>query len=1167
MEGELNFPLADKQRVFRFAMDLNGKLRESVVVEKQLGRRAFEGVVRQEIDPALLEMTVGNNYKARVYPIPAKGRKIILIGYEEELQDSKAPLYQLNLKYGKVTEFDLNVEVINQKEKPTIKQNELSNFSFKEWKNAFIVEAKEKDFKATGIFSFEIPTQINEQIFREKNVEQENNTNTENDYFYINLIPNVIQKEKVIPSSIVVLWDVSASSKERNTEKEIKLLENYLKEISQKQSTTSSQIELLLFNNKIVSQDNFLINQSNFESEIVKITKQLENIIYDGGTDLKAINFPKLQQEEILLFSDGISNLSHSETAFPIKKDNSQTIYTIVSSGTNNAPFLNSLAQKTGGNYINLSYETQKEALEALLSQNYQFLGVKYKNKLMSEVYPSTPQTLQKDKTFSLTGKINSTKKSRDAQIEIQFGIGKQILETRKITIPKTYNSTSIKRLWANKKIDELSLNAKQNKNEIIKVAKEYNMITPYTSLIVLDRIEDYVRYEIVPPTELKEEYDKLLAQKIQKIANTEIEFIKEALTEYEEKIEWWTEDRKDIKVEKKPTNTTETQQETEEQKEQQEVENEIEEETKEETTEQIKEETNGQENNINDKSNNETQQETANSSSQNTSIPIDKSEVEKYERLVTITGTVSSHDGNLPGATVQIKGTTIGTQTDIDGKYSIICSPEDVLVFMFVGYNSKEVRVGNQSVIDQSLYGNSLESVVVTSFAVEKEKASLNYSIAGKVSGVQINSSAGTPGAASQIVIRGNSSINLNQEPLYVIDGVIVTESDYKQINPEQIKSVSVLKNEHATAIYGSRGAGGVVLIVTKEAAQKGYVLPDSTQNQLQIQQEKTTKLIIKEWDSDEPYMDSIKNATKENRFQTYLSLKKSYSSTPSFFLSIGTYFIQNGEQDLGLQILSNVVELELENYELLKMLGYKYSELGKMETAIFLFEKVNEIRPDEPQSKRDLALAYQKNGEYQKALDLFYEVLIMDFDDETAGNWGTLDDLFPYFKSIVLSEFNNLISQHKNKLDLSEIYRKTNLLDKEDKKRFFKAMPVDIRIVLDWNTMETDIDLWVTEPTGETCDYGNSRTEIGGFMVEDMIDGYGSEEYILKDAMKGEYIIQVDFYDDRVQKIVGASTLKATIYFNYGSKNQTQKEIVFQLAADSEGEEIEIGRFEWKK
>lgn len=1183
LEGELNFPLADKQRVFRFAMDLNGKLREGVVVEKELGRRAFEGVIRQEIDPALLEMTVGNNYKTRVYPIPAKGRKIILIGYEELLQDSKAPLYQLNLKYGKVKEFDLKVEVINHTEKPTIKQNELSNFSFKKWQTSYIADSKKKNFDATGIFSFEIPTLINEQVFREKNTDK----NTENDYFCINLIPTVIQKEKEIPSSVAVLWDISTSSKERNTEKEITLLKNYLEKISQKQSTPSLQLRLILFNNRIVSQNDFLINEANFEKEITQITNQLKNLVYDGGTDLKAVDFPSLNQEEILLFSDGISNLSYSTDAFPIKKDNLQTIYTIVSSGTNDAPFLNSLAQKTGGNYINLSYETQKEALEALLSQNYQFLGATYKNRILSEVYPQTPQTLQKDKTFSLAGQIKSTK---EAEIEIQFGIGKRILETRKITIPKNYNSESIQRIWANKKVDELSLNSIQNKNKIIEVAKNYSLITPYTSLIVLDRVEDYVRYEISPPAELKEEYEKLLAQKKQKIASTETEIIKLALSEYEEKIEWWTQNKKDLLPEqpKKTTqnnittsqantetntnSTTETTSENVEEVQQEEETEKIEE-------EEVNDEEVEENENLEEQETQEIENTNSNQTTGNTSIPIDENEVAGYERLMTVTGTVTDDTGEtLPSASIVIKGITKGTTTDFDGKYSIVCSSEDVLVFGFVGFEYNEERVGNRTVINVTLSSESLQEVVVTGMAVEQEVKSLGYSIqtidseeitqslAGKVSGVQIT---GNAGASSNVVIRGNSSVTMNGEPLYVIDGVVVEKSDYSQINPNQIKSVSMLKNESATAIYGSRGANGVILIITQEAAQKGYVLPDSTQKQLEIQQSQSTKLVIKEWSADEPYMDSIQNATKENRLETYLLLKENYSSTPSFFLSVGSYFIQNGEQEVGLQILSNIVELELENHELLKMLGYKYSELGKMETAIFLFEKVKELRPDEPHSFRDLALAHQKNGDYQKALDLFYEVLIMDFDKEDE-NWDTNEDLFPYFKSTVLTEFNSLIALHKDELDLSEISSKIDEeLSQEQKNKLFKNTPVDIRVVLDWNTLETDIDLWVIEPTGEKTYYSNDLSQNGGRLTEDMTDGYGAEEYILKEAIKGEYILKVDFYDDRTQKIAGASTLRAIVYFNYGSKNQTQKEIVFQLESGMEEneEEIEIGRFEWKK
>ena len=122
LEGELSFPLGQNQSVSRFALDLNGELRESVVVEKEIGRVAFETTIRQNIDPALLEQTKGNNYKARIYPIPAKGTKRVILSYEQELiLNNDSHYFQLPLDFKeKLDNFKLEMVVYEQTIKPFI---------------------------------------------------------------------------------------------------------------------------------------------------------------------------------------------------------------------------------------------------------------------------------------------------------------------------------------------------------------------------------------------------------------------------------------------------------------------------------------------------------------------------------------------------------------------------------------------------------------------------------------------------------------------------------------------------------------------------------------------------------------------------------------------------------------------------------------------------------------------------------------------------------------------------------------------------------------------------------------------------------------------------------------------------------------------------------------
>ena len=204
----------------------------------------------------------------------------------------------------------------------------------------------------------------------------------------------------------------------------------------------------------------------------------------------------------------------------------------------------------------------------------------------------------------------------------------------------------------------------------------------------------------------------------------------------------------------------------------------------------------------------------------------------------IKVTGTVTDANGEpLPGVTVSLPGTTIGTATDFDGKYTLSVPEGSTLAFSFIGFESQQVVVGNQTVIDVVLVEDlaSLDEVVVVGYGTQR-KSDLTGSISsissqdlqetpagnfleqsqGRLAGVDIVRANGSPGAPVQIRIRGNRSINASNEPLYVIDG-IPTTANINDFNPNDIESMEVLKDASAVAIYGSRGANGVVLITTK--------------------------------------------------------------------------------------------------------------------------------------------------------------------------------------------------------------------------------------------------------------------------------------------------------------------------------------------------------------
>jgi TonB-linked SusC/RagA family outer membrane protein len=222
-----------------------------------------------------------------------------------------------------------------------------------------------------------------------------------------------------------------------------------------------------------------------------------------------------------------------------------------------------------------------------------------------------------------------------------------------------------------------------------------------------------------------------------------------------------------------------------------------------------------------------------------------------------SISGTVNDENGvPLPGATVVVEGTSNGVSTDFDGNYSINASMGETLVFSFVGYSSQSVIVGSSATINIMLDSdNSLSEVVVTALGVKRNVKALSYSITqvdgkelsdnkttnainalqGKVAGVVVSGSAMGAKGSSRVIIRGASSLNGNNQPLYVVDGITINNdnlgaagmwggTDYgdgiSSINPDDIESVSVLKGGAAAALYGSRASNGVILIDTKNGA-----------------------------------------------------------------------------------------------------------------------------------------------------------------------------------------------------------------------------------------------------------------------------------------------------------------------------------------------------------
>ncbi|MEP7267140.1 MAG: TonB-dependent receptor [Saprospiraceae bacterium] len=209
-----------------------------------------------------------------------------------------------------------------------------------------------------------------------------------------------------------------------------------------------------------------------------------------------------------------------------------------------------------------------------------------------------------------------------------------------------------------------------------------------------------------------------------------------------------------------------------------------------------------------------------------------------------SVSGTVLDATGaGLPGVSVIVKGSGLGTVTNVDGTYSVnVVSDNSVLTFSYVGFTTQDVSVGGRSVVDVNLSEDitALSEIVVTGYGTQRKSqttgaissvsakeiaelpiTSLGQALTGRATGVNVTQSGSKPGSVPKILIRGRRSFNAGNDPLYVVDGIPLS-AGYEDINPNDIQSLEVLKDATATAIYGARGANGVVLVSTKRGSSK---------------------------------------------------------------------------------------------------------------------------------------------------------------------------------------------------------------------------------------------------------------------------------------------------------------------------------------------------------
>ena len=990
MEAELLFPLPEGVSVSRYAIDINGKMREAVPVNKNKGKQVFEAIEHRRVDPGLLEKVEGNNFKTRIYPLLPNMERIVIIGYEQELSNFDAThlSYQMLTTYKQQLDvFELTISVVGATSSPTI-SNESGVIAMENLGQNYVATLKKNNYQPKDKLLISIPIQAEIPSVAVQSVENQH-------YFYANTVVEAKTIRKKNPNSIGLIWDVSLSCSQRDVKKELELLDAYFKELN------SVEVALYFVGYNFEKKNVYSIKNGDWSD----LKGVLQHVTYDGGTRFSKVKFPT--HDEYLLFTDGLSSLS-SNVVTTTKKP----VYTVSSLASSDYAFLNFNTIKTGGNFINLNQLNLSDALNKLQFQSLKFLGIK-DNYMVTEIYPMVGTPVSG--SFSMCG--ISLKKSNE--IVLQFGYDETPILEKTISIDATNqvtNEVSIEKLWAQKKIAFLEINYKDHAAEIETLGKKYGIVTQNTSLIVLEALNDYIQYEIIPPAELRDEFDRIMKQRVTDAKAQKFSNWKNVESYYNQLLAWW---KSDVKYQ----------------------------------------------------------------------APKPIKEPKPTKRVGNIKGVVADKLGPLPGVNVVVKGTTRGVQTDMDGKFAINAQPNEELVFSFIGMNDQTIKIGRRTDYSVTLTESSkvLDEVVVNMGYFKKDVDNVE----------EIEEDNETE------VSRKDKSVEYN---VTTTSSIVIAQSLEGKAAGVAVSALQVVQNSTREESFSSNGS---LFVKTSQ------------------------------WNPDRIYLKALSGVPADKKYGVYLQLREDQINNPSFYFDVANHFYDTGDREKALLILSNIADLGLENHQLYKSLTYVLRQWEAYDDALFTASRVAKWREHEPQSHRDLALALEDAKHYQAAFDALIKALEVNYYGEMSGHYSGIED-------IILMDINRMMSEHKG-IDSSKLDVK--YLDK---------MPVGIRIILNWNQMDTDIDLHIIEPTGEECYYAHRNTEAGAYFSKDFTEGYGPEQYLLRNSVQGKYTIKTNYFGESALTENGPTTVMVEIYVRKanGTAQRTLKTI--QLGSVKENENL---------
>jgi len=1085
LEGEFVFPLPEGAAVSGYALDIDGKMVDASAVERTRGRIAFEEIVRRGIDPGLLEWAKGDNFRTRVFPIPAGGSRTVRVEYVVELPTPGGrSTYRLPLDYcAPLDEFHLRIEVMGTTAAPDVLEGGPSGLEFHSWKKGYLAEVRLEKVAITEDLVIALPQTGRPTVLVEESPEGEV-------FFAIHdrppedpRAPDRLQARAAF-RRLAVLWDASVSRTGHGRDREIELLEQVLRASSRRRLVT---VDLVVFRDAAEPPRRFVIDGGTAD-----LVEALREVPYDGGTRMGAIGpLPKRgrRPEAYLLFTDGLGTLGEGgPAAFDAP------LYTISADGVADHRFLRRLASRNRGRHLNLKRMSVDEAVSAIGWAPMSFLGVEVGQGRVADLLPEAP--IPVGESILITGRLEGDR----ARLTLLYGVPGRVLERRSVRISRDAASEGrlVTLAWARRKVEDL-LAAGAAEERIVEVGKKYRIVTPFTSLIVLDNLEQYVEHRIMPPDslpEMQERYRERVAEDETWEEERKEEKIEYVLDLWGDRVAWW--------------------------------------ETEFEFPRKAREEKEEGPSGPDDIGIAGGARE-AEVEPERRPTPEECDEMRRRRRdhprghmgvAGIVQGTVIHEGGPKSGRRAEFVQVTLEPQNRCFPPMVLFTDENGFFKFANVDVGLYGLYAFEPGFVSTQIVGIDVQPNTLREFILRLQPSE---KLVEEIMVVAGRSRLETRETSLSASLHGDTIQRLSLRNQRVQD-IILFFPGISRSGHSEGTDVSLMGGTSAQIGYRLDGPNLSDILAGGPVRKQGHVGPSGV----------GPAIALTPWDPKTPYLKEIRRAGEDHAYETYLHLREEHGTSPAFYLDCGQFFLEAGRRALGVRILTTIADLRLEDAGLLRVLAHRLAQLDELELAAGLFEEILRIRPEEPQSRRGLALVLARGEEYRRALELLHEVVM--------GDW---DGRFPEIEMIALTELNALLPR----AEVAGVDPARLGIDP----RLIRLLDVDLRIVLTWDTDMTDMDLWVIEPSGEECFYRHPDTRIGGHLSEDFTEGYGPEEYMLGRAMPGRYAVQVVYYGSDAVRLIGPVTLQVEIFTDYGRPEERRRSLTVRLA--EEDEEITVG------